>query len=223
MRDITLVFDLDGTLVDTAPDLIGALNATLAAEDLPPVELADANHLVGAGVRALVERGLKEHGAVVSPQRFEALMGIFLDHYTANIARLSRPFEGAVDALTAFAAEGARLAICTNKLEGLSLALLGQLGLDRHFAAICGGDTFGVPKPDPRHLLGTIARAGGEPRRAVMIGDSLTDLRAGREAHVPVVLVDFGYTDVPAAELGADAVVSHFRDVRQAVESLGIG
>ncbi|GGE37480.1 phosphoglycolate phosphatase, bacterial [Agaricicola taiwanensis] len=223
MRDVTLVFDLDGTLVDTAPDLIGALNKVLAMEGLAPVSLGDAKHLVGAGVRALVERGLREHGHCVPPERFDELMAAFLDHYVANIAFESRPFPDMVPVLESLALEGARLAVCTNKLERLARMVLDQLELSPHFAAIGGGDTFGASKPDPRHLLGTIERAGGDAKRAVMIGDSLTDLRAGREAAIPVVLVDFGYTDVPAAELGADAVIGSYRELRPALKQLGFG
>ncbi len=221
MRDITLVFDLDGTLVDTAPDLIGALNAALASENLAPARIGDAKHLVGAGVRALVTRGLEEHGHLVTPERFDALMATFLDHYVANIAFESRPFPGVEAMLDTVAMEGARLAVCTNKLEHLARQVLDQLGLIHRFAAIGGGDTFGAAKPDPRHLLGTIALAGGSPKRAVMIGDSLTDLRAGRQAGVPVILVDFGYTDIPAAELGADAVIGHFDQLRATLARLG--
>jgi phosphoglycolate phosphatase len=220
MRDVTLVFDLDGTLVDTAPDLIGALNAALAAEGLPPVALADANHLVGAGVRALVERGLKEHGHSVSPERFDELMVIFLDHYVANIAFESRPFPQVEATLDSLALEGAKLAVCTNKLERLARMVLDQLNLSERFAAVGGGDTFGASKPDPRHLLGTIRQAGGDPARAIMIGDSATDLRAGREAGIPVILVDFGYTDIPAKDLGADAVISEFSQLRAALRNL---
>lgn len=220
MRGATLVFDLDGTLVDTAPDLIGSLNAALAMENLAPVALTDAKHLVGAGVKALVERGLAERNHHVSPERFKELMTGFLDHYVANIAFESRVFPGVEPVLDTLALEGATLAVCTNKLESLASSVLDQLNLAHYFAALGGGDTFGASKPDPRHLLGTIERAKGDPKRAIMIGDSATDLRAGQAIGIPVVLVDFGYTDTPAAELGANAVISHFSALPAVLKNL---
>ena len=158
----TVVFDLDGTLVDTAPDLIGALNFILQREGLPPVPLKSARMLIGAGVRRLLERGLEVDGRHASVEDIDRLTGDFIDYYSAHIADASRPFDGLDGALDELEARGYRFAVCTNKLEGLSKRLLDQLGLSARFAAICGADTFGVAKPDPAILQQTVARAGGQ-------------------------------------------------------------
>lgn len=157
----TVVFDLDGTLVDTAPDLINALNAVLTREGLPAVPLAAARNMIGAGVRKLLERGLEAEGVEASPSDFTRMMDDFIAYYAEHIADDSRPFDGLEAALDGLAAEGYRLAVCTNKLEWLSKRLLDRLNLSARFAAICGADTFGVTKPDPAILRQTVARAGG--------------------------------------------------------------
>ena len=144
-----IVFDLDGTLVDTAPDLINALNHVLDREGLPPVPLRSARNMIGAGARKLIERGLELEGRTMSVDEVTRLTGDFIDHYAAHIADASRPFEGLESALDDLASRGYRFAVCTNKLEWLSKRLLDQLGLSPRFAAICGADTFGVSKPDP--------------------------------------------------------------------------
>ena len=158
----TVVFDLDGTLVDTAPDLINALNFVLDREGLPPVPLHSARNMIGAGARKLIERGLELEGRFASVEDISRLTGDFIDYYAAHIADVSRPFEGLEDALDDLQTQGYRFAVCTNKLEWLSKLLLDQLGLSSRFAAICGADTFGVSKPDPAILRQTVARAGGQ-------------------------------------------------------------
>ena len=216
----TVVFDLDGTLVDTAPDLVATLNAVLAGEGLPPVAYEEARNMVGGGARVMIERGLAAQRRALPAAEIDRLVRGFIDHYAAHIADNSRPFAGAEAALDALAAGGCRLAVCTNKLEWLSLRLLDALGLTRRFAAICGSDTFGVGKPDPAILRGTIGRAGGRAELAVMVGDSATDIATARAAAVAVVAVDFGYTDVPVAQLGPDRVVGRFGDLPGAVFGL---
>jgi phosphoglycolate phosphatase len=213
MVSATIVFDLDGTLVETAPDLVAALNAVLGAERLPPVPYEHARNLVGGGARMMIERGLAAEGRTLPAPEVDRLLHDFIDHYSAHIADHSRPFDGVEAALDGLSAGGFRLAVCTNKLEWLSLRLLGALGMKERFAAICGADTFGVGKPDPTLLLGTIARAGGRPDLAVMVGDSITDIATARAAAIPIVAVDFGYTDVPVAQLGPDRIVSHFSEI----------
>jgi phosphoglycolate phosphatase len=156
----------------------------------------------------------------VSEARFDALAAAFLAHYELHIADESALYPDVERVLDDLTADGYRLAVCTNKPEKLSLLLLEALSLRSRFAAICGADTFPVKKPDPLHLIGTIQRAGGDVGRAVMIGDSRADSDVARNAKVPCVLLDYGYTDVPAKELGADAVISHFRDVPAAVRQL---
>ena len=216
----TIVFDLDGTLVDTAPDLIGALNAVLTREGVAALPLERARNMVGLGVRVLLDRGLAAERVRVSPVRFEQLYADFLTLYESRIAAESRPFPGAAEALQWLARRGWTLAVCTNKLEYLSRKLLGELGLLDRFAAVCGGDTFTVRKPQAEALLNTLARTGGDPRRAVMVGDSKTDLDTARNASVPIVGVSFGYTEVPMASLAPDRLISDFRELPEAVESL---
>jgi phosphoglycolate phosphatase len=203
----TVVFDLDGTLVDTAPDLINALNFVLDREGLSPVPLHSARNMIGAGARRLIERGLE-------------LTADFIDYYAAHIADVSRPFEGLESALDDLGALGYRFAVCTNKLEWLSKLLLDQLGLSSRFSAICGADTFGISKPDPAILQQTIARAGGQLSSTVMVGDAGPDIGVARRAGIPVIGVEFGYTDVPIADLKPDRLINHMRELPAAVQSL---
>ena len=216
----TVVFDLDGTLVDTAPDLIMALNFVLDREGLPPVPLKSARTMIGAGARRLIERGLELEGRVTSPADVTRLTEVFIDYYATHIAEGSRPFEGLESALDDLSARGFQFAVCTNKLEWLSKKLLDELGLSSRFAAICGADTFGVSKPDPVILQQTVARAGGQLSSTVMVGDAGPDIGVARRANIPVIGVDFGYTDVPMAELKPDLLISHMRDLPAAVEAL---
>jgi len=216
----TIAFDLDGTLVDTAPDLISALNFILDREGLPPVPLDAARNMIGAGARKLLERGLELEGRAASVWDIDRLSADFIAYYAAHIADASRPFEGLERALDDLAALGCQLAVCTNKLEWLSRRLLDELGLSRRFAAICGADTFGVSKPDPAILRQTIARAGGNPSSSIMVGDAGTDVGVARRAGVPVIGVTFGYTDIPMADLKPDRVIAHMRDLPAAVDEL---
>jgi phosphoglycolate phosphatase len=216
----TIAFDLDGTLVDTAPDLISALNFVLDREGMPPVPLDAARNMIGAGARKLIERGLELEGRAASVSDIDRLTADFIDHYAAHIAEASRPFEGLERALDDLAARGCRFAVCTNKLEWLSRRLLDELGLSPRFAAICGADTFGVSKPDPAILRQTIARAGGSLSSSIMVGDAGTDVGVARRAGIPVIGVTFGYTDIPIAELKPDRVIAHMRDLPVAVDEL---
>ena len=216
----TLVFDLDGTLVDTAPDLIAALNFVLEGEGLPPIPLHSARNMIGAGARKLIERGLEREGRAASVKDINRMTVDFVEYYAAHIADASRPFEGLEGALDELSSHGFRFAVCSNKLEWLSKRLLDQLGLSPRFAAICGGDTFGVSKPDPDILRQTVARAGGRLATTVMVGDAGTDIGVARRAGVPVIAVSFGYTDVPIVELKPDRLIHHMRDLPSAVESL---
>jgi phosphoglycolate phosphatase len=215
-----LVFDLDGTLAETAGDLMGALNVILAREGLAPLPLASARHLLGAGARALIARGFAEAGQTLTPERLERLFSEFLDHYNAHIADNSWLFPGVEAALDRASQAGYALAVCTNKLERSSHLLLGALGVADRFLFICGQDTFRIAKPDPKPLVETIARAGGLRAQAIMVGDSRTDIDTARAAGVPVIAVDFGYTDVPIADLRPDRVISHFDELWDAVASI---
>ena len=218
----TIVFDLDGTLVDTAPDLINALNYVLDREGLPPVPMQSARNMIGAGARKLIERGLEAEGRTVEVRDIDRMTVDFIDYYGNHIADESRPFEGLESALDDLKARGHLLAVCTNKLEWLSKRLLDRLGLSGRFAAICGADTFGVQKPDPTILRETVARAGGRISASIMVGDAGTDVGVARRAGVPVIGVGFGYTDVPIAELKPDRLIQHMRDLPEAVTSLTV-
>jgi phosphoglycolate phosphatase len=218
----TIVFDLDGTLVDTAPDLISALNFVLGREGLPPVPLHSARNMIGAGARRLIERGLELEGRAASASDITRLTEDFIAYYAEHIADASRPFDGLEKALDELATSGYRFAVCTNKLEWLSKLLLDRLGLSFHFSAICGADTFGVAKPDPAILQQTVARAGGNISSAIMVGDAGTDIGVARRAGIPVIGVEFGYSDVPIAELKPDRLIKHMSELRHAVESLTV-
>jgi len=215
-----IVFDLDGTLVDTAPDLIAALNVVLDREGLPPVPLASARRLIGAGARRLIERGFEVDGRTMTSAELDRLTADFIDYYGEHIADLSRPFEGLEAALDTLADRGFGFAVCTNKLEWLSRRLLDTLNLSQRFLAICGADTFGVGKPDPTILRQTIQRAGGHVSSSVMVGDSGPDIGVARRAGVPVIGVEFGYTEVPIAELAPDLVISAMVDLPSAIDRL---
>ena len=214
------VFDLDGTLADTAPDLIGTLNVILAREGLPPVALDDARELIGAGARALVDRGFVAAGRELTPAKSDELYRNFLAHYAENLCVASRLFDGVEAALDQIEASGFRLAVCTNKIEAHSRQLLQALGIADRFPAICGRDTFAYFKPDPRHLTLTIEAAAGDPGRAIMVGDSLTDIATAKAARVPVVGVTFGYTDRPVRELDPDVAIDAFAELPDAVASI---
>jgi phosphoglycolate phosphatase len=220
-----LVLDLDGTIAETAGDLIGTLNIVLADEGLPPVSLESGRAMVGAGARALIERGFAASGAPLGPEKLETLFHKFLTIYEDRIAQESHLYDGLQASLERFADAGWKLAVCTNKIESASVKLLEALGIADMFAAICGQDTHRhdgqpVSKPDARALTMTIALAGCDPERTVMVGDSRTDILTAKNAGVPVVAVDFGYTDVPVTQLDPDAVISHFDELWDAVEAV---
>lgn len=205
-----IVFDLDGTLIDTAPDLVATLNVIFKREGLPPVPYETARNLIGGGARAMIARAIEAEGRTVEPAELERMFADFIMHYTAHVADQSRPFPGLIDALDTLSERGHRFAVCTNKFERQSLLLLNQLHLADRFDAICGQDTFGIQKPDPEILRRTVAAAGGSLQRALMIGDSETDIRTARAAGIPVIAVDFGYSEKPVSEYGPDRVISHF-------------
>eukprot|EP01037_Dinobryon_pediforme_P009514 gene9514-9594_t len=220
-----LVFDLDGTLADTAGDLMGTLNFVLDQNGIAALPVEKAHSLLGGGARALLRRGFAAQGEALSDERVEILFGHFITHYADNIAVHSRLFPGVRSALDLFAAQGYQFAVCTNKIEALAVKLLDRLELSHYFGAICGQDSAvidgrTVQKPDPRALFHTIALAGGLPEQAIMIGDSKTDIDTARAANIPVIAVDFGYTDVPVSELGPDLVISHFDELSVAVSNI---
>lgn len=215
-----VIFDLDGTLADTAGDLMGALNAVLVKDGIAPLPVDQARSLLGAGGRALIQRGYAVSGRSLDPARLEALFVAFLAHYEAHIADHTALFPGVIAAMDLLQKDGFIFAICTNKMEKTSLTLLKALQVEGRFTAICGQDTFGFCKPDARTLPAVVAAAGGDPTRVVMIGDSITDIAAAQNAGIPVIAVDFGYTDKPVRELGPDRVISDFAALPRAVRDL---
>lgn len=212
-----VVFDLDGTLADTAPDLAEALNHALAQLGRPIVPPESVRHLIGHGARALLRRGLEASGE--APEALvERGFPIFLEYYAAHICEGTKLFPGIGKALDDMEGAGAAVAVCTNKAEALTMKLLGALGWSDRFAAVVGGDTLPVRKPDPAPLLEAVARAGGG--RAVLVGDSITDADTARSAGLPFVAVGFGYSDRPVEALGADAVIREHSDLFEALERL---
>lgn len=215
-----IAFDLDGTLVDTAPDLVGTLNVLLREEGLAPLAIAEARPFIGRGARWLIERGFQAADAPLTAERIPELFNRFIAHYFAHIADESRPFPGVMEALSVMKAAGARLAVCTNKRTDLSLALLDALQMTPLFDAVIGADATPAIKPDPRHLEAAVRAAGGTMARAILVGDAATDAGAARAAGAPLILVSFGYTEVPAKDLEPDILIDHFENLPQACAQL---
>ena len=220
LNGLTIAFDLDGTLVETAPDLIAAANHVLTSDGFDPVEAHLIRDQISFGARAMISRGLEINKAVRTAEQVDELLARFLRHYEANIAVHSHAFPNVVDVLEACRARGARLVVCTNKSTYLSEQLLAALDIRGYFEGIAGRDTFDVCKPHPDHLLGAISMVGGDPLRALMVGDSDTDISTARAAGIPSVAVTFGYTDVPAVQLGATEVIEHYQDFDRALERI---
>jgi len=212
-----VIFDLDGTLADTALDLTAALNHALEKMGRAPVPADQVRAMVGHGARALLRKGLAATGEV-SEALVEQGFPVFLDYYEAHIADHSRPFDGVEAALDQLDALGVRHAICTNKLEGLTHSLVAALGWQDRFDAIVGGDTLPQRKPDPAPVHEAIARAGGG--RAVFVGDSINDTEAARAAAIPCIALTFGFSDRPADQLGATALIDHFDQLLPALERI---
>lgn len=213
----TIIFDLDGTLVDTAADLTASLNHALVLLGRSAIDPATVRHMVGRGARVLLQRGLAATGGE-DEELLERGLTVFLDHYAGNIAVHSRPFDGVEDTLDALERQGLRLAVCTNKPEGLARQLLGSLGWEQRFGALLGGDSRPWRKPDPRHLFETLREAGGA--RPIFVGDSKTDADTALAADVPLVLVSFGYSTEPVETLGATRLIDRFTDLGGAVADI---
>lgn len=219
MRQTTIVFDLDGTLVDTAPDLMGGMDEIMRRKGLEPLPHDLLRPLISVGSRAMLKLALETNAHPLSEAAYEAWWQEYLGIYADNIAAKSRPFPGLIALLDRLAATGATLAVCTNKAEQLSRKLLGALGLTDRFAAIAGRDTFPrCYKPNPEHLLGTVRLAGGDPKRTIMVGDSDIDVMAARNAGVPIIAVSFGYTHAPVASFDPDEVIDHYDEFDAALE-----
>ena len=212
-----ILFDLDGTLVDTAPDLINTLHHILTREGIPFPDEGLARIGISGGARHMLEISFQAAGIALAVSDLDRMFQGFLQHYARNIAVESAPFPGLVPALEQLITNGAKLGVCTNKTEHLSIALLKALSLDQFFGAIVGADSLPVRKPDPGHITGTIARLQGDAAQSVMVGDSATDIKAARAAGIPVIGVPFGYTDIPIAALNPDVVLEDYTDLPDVV------
>jgi phosphoglycolate phosphatase len=216
----TIAFDLDGTLIDTAPDLLGALNVILVEQGMAPAPMTAVRQLVGHGLRGMLIRAFAMADLTISEDQIAELRPRIVEVYQGRIAQESRPFPGCLAALADLRARGAKLAVCTNKPEGLARLLLDQLQMTALFDAIVGGDTLPVQKPDPAPLLEAVAQAGGDRARAILVGDASPDTGAAKAAGVPCIVLSFGYNDLPPAELGGDMVIDHFDALAGAVADL---
>jgi phosphoglycolate phosphatase len=213
MNAPSLLFDLDGTLVDTAPDLLGALNAVLGSERRAAVDPQTLRHMVGHGARVLIERAMAATGEPVSAERLPELIDRFIAHYRGHIADHSRPFPHVEETLAALKSDGARLAVLTNKPQVLTEPILEALGLAGVFGVICGAGRYDYNKPDARVVRHVVDELGGDIRQTAMIGDSAVDVATARAAGIPVILLSYGYTPDPVHSLGADAVLDTFADL----------
>ena len=220
MPPLTVVFDLDGTPVETAPDLVDTLNWVFRREGLPELPYAKARNMIGGGARRMIENGLRLEGRAVDDAETNRMLADFIRYYGEHVADRSRPFPGLDAALDQLAGHGYRFAVCTNKREGLSRLLLEALKMTHRFQAICGPDTFNIYKPDPEILRRTIQAAGGAMERSIMVGDSETDIATARAAGIPIVAVDFGYSEVPVDKLTPDRLISHYDELVPAVLGL---
>lgn len=216
----TLAFDLDGTLVETHEDLVGTLNRLLVRHGLPAVPMEGAASLIGGGARALLQHGFERAGAPVEEARSPELFDAFIADYVEHIADHSRPFDGVVETLERLAARGAVLVVVTNKRSDLSELLLERLDLTQHFAAIVGPDRVSERKPSAAHLIEAIRKVRGDPARAVMVGDAAPDVGSARAADIPCIVVTYGYTPVPAEDLGGDVLIDAFEDLDEALDGL---
>lgn len=220
LSGVTIAFDLDGTLVETAPDLIGTLNAMLGELGYPQVPLSAARRLVGGGARRMLEHGFEEAGVKFDPSEEPRLVEDFVARYLRRIADESHLYDGVEETLDALAAAGATFCVCTNKRTDLSVALLGRLGVLDRFACVVGPDLVSARKPDGAHVREAIEMAGGDPARALMVGDSDADVMSARVAGVPVVVVDWGYTEIAPAALGGDVLIERFAELAQVAPRL---
>src|SRR3954463_10845041 len=214
-----LIFDLDGTLADTSPDLLGATNAVLAARGRPLLDLGHLRHMVGFGAKALITQAMEASGAPLPEADIPPLGEIFLAHYRAHIADGTRLFPQVAETLTGLKTVGAGLGVLTNKPQELTDLLLPRLNLDGMFAAVYGAGKKPYTKPDPRIFQDVVADVGAKGP-AVMIGDSITDLNTARAAGAPCILMSHGFTPVPAKDLGADVVLDSFAQLPDALRDL---
>lgn len=215
-----IIFDLDGTLVDSAIDLTASLNYVLELAGRDKIELSAVRQMVGQGARALIIKGFSHSGSLPAEHQIDEILQQYLDHYLLNISAGTIVFDGAMEILEKLKHHNIPIGICTNKLSKMSHALLNELNIDHYFSSICCGDTFDYKKPDPRHLLSTCQMMGVDPKYAIMVGDSASDINGALAANIPVIAVSFGYTDIPVKELGADIIIDHYGEFVDAVNKI---
>lgn len=208
-----IVFDLDGTLLDTSFDLLDSLNHCLTSVQLEPVAYKDLTFLVGQGARAMISRAFELNKAELDEQELDRLVDVFVSHYSEHMPGKSHAYPGLLDALDRFLSAGYSLAICTNKLEHMAVKLIECLSLSDKFVTITGGDTYSFRKPDGRHILETIKQAKGRPETSIMIGDSINDIAAAKNAGVTSIAVPFGFSDVPIETLNPDHIINHYDEL----------
>ncbi len=218
-----VIFDLDGTLLHTAPDLLVSLNHSIEVLGIQPVGHDDIDSLVGAGARAMIQRALDLRQIAVDTAQLDRLFERFLDHYSRTMPGTTVPYPGLIAALDRLDEAGMSLAVCTNKTEALARRLLDLLRMARRFSAITGGDTFAYRKPHGDHILGTIDQAGGSPAATVMVGDSINDITAARNAGIPSIAVPFGYSDTAVEDLAPDTVIRHYEELTPQLVSRLLG
>ena len=220
MTSASLLFDLDGTLADTAGDLCETMNVILTRHGRERVPESRVRHLVGGGARLLMQRGFAETGTPATEEQLDQLFQEFIEYYSAHIADHTKLWPGIEPLLTRLRDEDVKLAVCTNKVEHLARQLLGELRIDHYFPVVIGGDTLPVKKPDPEHLFEAVRLLGGERSSAIMVGDSETDIDAALNAKMPSICVSFGYSRQPVPELGADVIIDHFDEFPAALARL---
>ena len=215
-----LILDLDGTFVDTAPDLINSLNKVISNEGLPKLPFEIARACIGHGARHMISRGFQECNKNLSKQKLDDLFEKFLSHYEANIANESKIFPGALASLKKFQEHGWVFAICTNKLEHLARKLLNELNVSDYFKVVTGADTYNFGKPNPLPIQKTMTKMGAIPENTIMVGDSGPDIEGAKNAGIPSIAVDFGYTPIPVSHFKPDKVISHFDDLWSAIQKV---
>ena len=220
MKYELIIFDLDGTLAHTAPDLLGTLNRITKSYNLTKLGMAEFGQIIGHGAKAMIERSFAVNGKTLDEDTAEELLKAFLEDYAANIANETHLFDGVLEAMDTLETKGYKFALCTNKTESMARLLLEELNVTQRFLSITGGDTFDFRKPDKRHLKETAKLAGFPIKKAIMIGDSATDINAAKNADIPSIAVTFGYTEIPVEQLGANLIINDFNQLPPAIESL---
>ena len=220
MKYELIIFDLDGTLAHTALDLLGTLNRITQSYNLTKLGMAEFGQIIGHGANAMIERSFAVNGKTLDEDTAEELLKAFLEDYAANIANETHLFDGVLEAMDTLETKGYKFALCTNKTESMARLLLEELNVTQRFLSITGGDTFDFRKPDKRHLEETAKLAGFPIEKAIMIGDSATDINAAKYSDIPSIAVTFGYTEIPVQQLGANLIINDFSQLPPAIESL---